>query len=138
MTRLNTPSAKIIRRFTDIVGAAHAISDPADQAPYLKEWRDLYTGKTPLVLRPGTTDEVSRILALANENSIGIVPQAGNTGLVGGQIPHETGTEIVVSVDRMRRIRVHRSRRHEHGRRSRADACRSAGRRRHARSPVPA
>jgi FAD/FMN-containing dehydrogenase len=103
--RLNVPSKKVIARLTEIVGPANAIADPAAQAPYLKEWRDLYTGQTPLVLRPGSADEVARIMAVAHENAIGVVPQAGNTGLVGGQIPSEAGTEIVVSVERLNRIR---------------------------------
>ena len=105
VNRLHPPSPKIIRRLTEIVGPANALTDPALQVAYLKEWRDLYTGKSPLVLRPGTTDEVSRILEVANEAGIGVVPQAGNTGLVGGQIPSEAGGEIVVSVERLKHIR---------------------------------
>jgi len=104
-TPLAAPTADLVRRFADIVGREHALTDPDRQQPYLTEWRDLYRGRTPLVLRPGTTEEVSRILALANEAGIGVVPQAGNTGLVGGQIPHETGTEIVISVTRLKRVR---------------------------------
>ncbi len=102
---LNAPTPELIARLIDIVGPAHALADPADQAPYLREWRDRYVGKTPLVLRPGSVEEVSRILALANEARIGIVPQAGNTGLVGGQIPYEDGRDVVLSVARLNRIR---------------------------------
>jgi FAD/FMN-containing dehydrogenase len=69
----------------------------------LREWRKLYQGKTPLVLKPGSTEEVSRILALAHETGTAVVPQGGNTGLVGGQIPF--ATEIVVSLERLNRIR---------------------------------
>ena len=76
-----------------------------EQASYLREWRDRYTGKTPVVLRPGSTEEVSRILALANENEIGVVPQGGNTGLVGGQIPSPEGNEIVLSLARLTKVR---------------------------------
>ena len=65
----------------------------------------MYVGRTPVVLRPGSTEEVSRILALANEHGIGVVPQAGNTGLVGGQIPSMRGDEIVLSVSRLKSIR---------------------------------
>lgn len=83
----------------------HAITDPAIQRPYLVEWRDKYVGRTPVVLRPASTAEVSRILAIANEARIGVVPQSGNTGLVGGQIPHEAGTEIVVSLSRLKAVR---------------------------------
>ncbi|MGW8205828.1 MAG: FAD-binding oxidoreductase [Hyphomicrobiaceae bacterium] len=102
---LNAPTPDLIARFIDIVGPTQALVDPAAQAPYLREWRDRYVGATPLVLRPGSVDEVSRILALANETRVGIVPQAGNTGLVGGQIPFEDGRDIVLSVARLNKIR---------------------------------
>ena len=94
----------MIARLTAIVGTDNAVTDPAEQAPYLKEWRDLYVGRTPLIVKPASTEEVSRILALANAESVGVVAQGGNTGLVGGQIPRETGAEIVLSLSRMRRI----------------------------------
>ncbi len=102
---LNAPTPGLIARLVEIVGPTQALVDPAAQAPYLKEWRDRYVGKTPLILRPGSVEEVSRILALANEARVGIVPQAGNTGLVGGQIPFEDGRDIVLSIARLNRIR---------------------------------
>jgi FAD/FMN-containing dehydrogenase len=71
--------------------------------PYLVEMRDRWVGKTPLVLRPGSVEEVSAILQLANANRIAIVPQGGNTGLVGGQIPFNG--EILLSLNRLDRIR---------------------------------
>ncbi|CAN5277181.1 FAD-binding oxidoreductase [soil metagenome] len=98
------PSAETLDRFTAIVGARNAIRDPLDMVPYLTEWRAIWTGKSPLVLRPASTEEVSRILALATETRTTIVPQSGNTGLVGGQIPFEAGTEVVLSLDRMTTI----------------------------------
>ena len=65
----------------------------------------IWHGRSPLVLRPGSTDEVSRILAIANETRTAIVPQSGNTGLCGGQIPHgRAGDEVLLSLDRMTRI----------------------------------
>jgi FAD/FMN-containing dehydrogenase len=102
---LAAPTPELIARLTEIVGPAHALTDPDRQLPYLREWRDRYIGRTPLVLRPGSTAEVARILGLAHEAGVGVVPQAGNTGLVGGQIPYETGREIVLSVARMKRVR---------------------------------
>ncbi len=102
---LAAPTPELIARFREIVGPEHALTDPDQQLPYLREWRDLFIGRAPVVLRPGSTEEVSRILALANEARVGVVPQAGNTGLVGGQIPFQTGNEIVVSVSRLKRIR---------------------------------
>ncbi|MFA5951007.1 MAG: FAD-binding oxidoreductase [Hyphomicrobium sp.] len=99
------PSDELIERLVAVVGSDHAIRDPAAQAPYLREWRDRYTGRTALVLKPATTAEVSQILALANAAGVGIVTQGGNTGLVGGQIPSETGQEIVLSLTNMNRVR---------------------------------
>lgn len=102
---LNAPSPDVLARLTAVVGPGHAITEAAEQGPYLTEWRDLYRGRTPIVLRPGSTAEVSAILAIAYEARIGVVPQGGNTGLVGGQIPFESGREIVVSLSRMNAIR---------------------------------
>src|SRR5215467_5314540 len=93
----------LLARFAAIVGEKYAVTDPAMQEPYLKEMRDLYHGRSAMVLRPGTVGEVSQILKLANETKTAIVPQGGNTGLVGGQIPHHG--EIVLSLNRMDKIR---------------------------------
>ena len=103
--KLNKPSPELLDRFTAIVGPANALRDPDLKAPFLREWRDKYFGESPMVLRPGSTEEVSAILKLANEARVAVVPQAGNTGLVGGQIPFEGGDEIVVSVARLNRVR---------------------------------
>ncbi len=102
---LKTLTTGLLVRFAEIAGEANVLSRPEDQAAYLREWRDLYVGKALAVLRPGTTEQVSRILALANEHGIGVVPQAGNTGLVGGQIPSTRGDEIVLSVARLKKVR---------------------------------
>src|SRR5437762_2350291 len=96
-------SSDLLPRFAQIVGDRYAITDPAMQEPYLREMRDLYQGRTPMVLRPGSVAEVSAILKLANEMRTPIVPQGGNTGLVGGQVPHNG--EIVLSLNRMDKIR---------------------------------
>lgn len=102
---LNAPSSELLQQLTAIVGTQNAIVDPTQQAPYLREWRDRYVGCTPMVLRPATPLEIAEILRLANQARVGVVPQAGNTGLVGGQIPFETGCELVVSVERLKRVR---------------------------------
>ena len=95
--------AALLARFAAIVGEKHAITDPQAQAPYLIELRDLFHGHTPVVLRPGTVAEVAQILRLANETGTPLVPQGGNTGLVGGQTPHHG--EVVLSLNRLDRIR---------------------------------
>jgi D-lactate dehydrogenase (cytochrome) len=94
---------ELIARFRAIVGDKYAVTDAADIAPYVTEERDLFHGRSPLVLRPGSTAEVSAICKLATEQRIALVPQGGNTGLVGGQTPHNG--EVVVSMRRMDRIR---------------------------------
>ena len=96
-------SSFLLAQFANIVGENYAITDPAMQEPYLREMRDLYRGNTPMVLRPGSVAEVSAVLKLANETRTAVVPQGGNTGLVGGQIPHHG--EIVLSLNRMDKIR---------------------------------
>ncbi len=102
---LMPPSAALLDQLAAVTGPAGVVRDAADQAPYLKEWRDRYTGMAALVLRPNTTAQVSEILRLCNAARVGVVPQGGNTGLVGGQIPFESGTEIVLSTTRLNRIR---------------------------------
>jgi FAD/FMN-containing dehydrogenase len=104
---LNSPTPALLDALTRVVGTAHAVraGDPA-QGKYLREWRDRYVGVSPLVVRPGTTAQIAEILRLCNAARTGVVPQSGNTGLVGGQIPFEGGTEIVLSLDRMTAIRA--------------------------------
>jgi FAD/FMN-containing dehydrogenase len=99
-----TLSPDLVARLARIVGPAHALTDPDQQLPYLREWRDMYQGRASVVLRPGSTEEVSKVLALANAHGIPVVPQAGNTGLVGGQIPMRG--EILLSVGRLKRVRA--------------------------------
>jgi FAD/FMN-containing dehydrogenase len=94
---------ELIAKFRAIVGDKYAVTDAADIAPYVTEERDLFHGRSPLVLRPGSTAEVSAICKLASEHKIALVPQGGNTGLVGGQTPHNG--EVVVSLRRLDKIR---------------------------------
>jgi FAD/FMN-containing dehydrogenase len=103
--RHQRPSPETIDALVRIVGEDYAIRDEAAMAPYLVEWRDRYRGKAALVLKPGETEEVAAILKLANRTKTAIVPQGGNTGLVGGQIPFESGHEVVVSLERLDRVR---------------------------------
>jgi FAD/FMN-containing dehydrogenase len=107
MNIVETP-AKFLRpdllaRFAAIVGEKYAITDPQAQTPYLLEMRDMFRAHTPVVLRPGSVAEVSEIIKLANETSTAIVPQGGNTGLVGGQVPLHG--EVLLSLNRLDRVR---------------------------------
>ncbi len=88
-----------------LVGARHAVTDPALVEGHLIEPRGLYRGKALALVRPGSTEEVAKVLAFCNDAGIGIVPQGGNTGLVGGQTPDDTGDQIILSTERLKGIR---------------------------------
>jgi FAD/FMN-containing dehydrogenase len=100
---LTALSPATLARFVAVVGEKNAITDPGQQAPYLVEFRGLWRGHTPVVLRPGSTAEVAEIVKIANETETALVPQGGNTGLVGGQLPHHG--EVVLSLQRLDRVR---------------------------------
>ncbi|MEO0411642.1 MAG: FAD-binding oxidoreductase [Pseudomonadota bacterium] len=102
---LAKPPADALERFRRIVGPKGWTTDAADMAPHVTDWRGNYTGQAAMVLRPRTTDEVRRIVKTANEFSIALVPQGGNTSLCGASVPSGSGNEIVVSLTRMRTIR---------------------------------
>ena len=94
----------IAGRLKEAAGPGGWSEDPNEIAPHLTEWRGRWTGTTPLLLRPTATENVARILAICDETGTPIVPQGGNTGLVGGQIP--TRGEVLLSLARMNRIRA--------------------------------
>ncbi len=100
------PSRELLQQFSAIVGSQYAIEVGDDaMAPFLIEWRDKYQGKAALVLRPSCVQEVSDIMKLAYATDTVIVPQGGNTGVVGGQIPFDSGTEIILSLTRLNQVR---------------------------------
>jgi FAD/FMN-containing dehydrogenase len=97
------PSPDLLPRFAAIVGGKYAVTDPQALAPHLVEGRGLYYGRTSMLLRPGSVDEVVAIVKLANETRTPLVPQGGNTGLVGAQIPMDG--ELILSLTRLDKIR---------------------------------
>jgi len=97
-------SAETLARMKAVVGPKGYLDDAADMAPYLVERRDLYKGRAAAVLKPASTAEVAALMRIAHETGTPVVPQGGNTGLVGGQIPFETGDEVILSLQRMNRI----------------------------------
>ncbi len=101
----NRPDSALIAQFVAIVGTDNAVVNPAPSEPFLNERRGVFHGNAAALLRPGSVEEVSAILRLANDSGTAIVPQGGNTGLVGGQIPDRSGNEIVVAMDRLDRVR---------------------------------
>jgi len=95
-------NAKTLTRLKEIVGPRGFSEDASVIAPHLEEWRSKYKGSSPLMLQPDSTEQVSRILAVCHETATPIVPQGGNTGLVGGQIPFNG--EVLLSLERLNRI----------------------------------
>ena len=97
--------ANILDKFAKIIGSKHVLTDAAEMRPFLTDWRGLYQGSAFAIVKPGNTQEVSEIVRICASENIGIVPQGGNTGLVGGSIPFETGNEIVLSLKRLNQVR---------------------------------
>ncbi|NDH61007.1 MAG: FAD-binding oxidoreductase [Alphaproteobacteria bacterium] len=93
-----------IDKLRAVVGDKGLVTDDAGKHPYLTDWRDNYLGTALAVVRPATTDEVAAVVKLCAAEGVAVVPQGGNTGLVGGGMPHEDGREIVLSLNRMNRI----------------------------------
>src|ERR1700761_2952348 len=94
--------ADVISRLKALLGPAGWSTDPQRLAPKLVEWRDRWSGTTPLLVLPRTTAEVSAVVGVCAASGVAITPQGGNTGLVGGQIPQG---EILLSTERMRALR---------------------------------
>ncbi|MEZ5782232.1 MAG: FAD-binding oxidoreductase [Rhizobiaceae bacterium] len=103
--RFPSLTSETIDRFVAIVGEKYALRSKDDIEPYVTERRGLWASATPIVLRPGSVAEVSQILKLATQTGTPIVPQGGNTGLVGAQVPRRGHDEIVLSLSRLNAIR---------------------------------
>ena len=88
-----------------IVGDAGWVSDEEALRPHLTEWRDRYRGDTPIMVSPGSTDQVAAVVRACADAGTPIVPQGGNTGLCGGAIPDASGSEVLLSLSRLDRIR---------------------------------
>jgi len=94
----------LAERLRALLGDRGMITDPAEMRGYVTEWRGLWTGRSPAILRPASTAECAEAVRLCAEAGVRMVPQAGNTSLVGASVPHEAGDEVVISVGRMNRI----------------------------------
>jgi FAD/FMN-containing dehydrogenase len=98
-------SDETLQRLKEAVGPAGYLDDPVDTDSYTVDAREIYHGKTPLVLRPITTAEVSSVVHICAEASIPITPQGGNTGYCGGATPDESGQQIIITLARMNKVR---------------------------------
>jgi len=103
---VNDLSPGVLERLKAVVGPRGFIDQPGDMLPYTVEHRDKWQGPSPLVVRPGTVSEVQQVLAICNETRTPVVPQGGNTGLVGGSIPFGNGDEVILSLNRLKAVRA--------------------------------
>lgn len=92
-------------QLTQALGTDAVITDPAELEPWLTDWRGVYKGGAQAVVRPTTTEQVAACLRLCNEHRVPVVPRGGNTGLCGGATPDASPANVVLSLDRMNRIR---------------------------------
>ena len=91
-------------QLTGLVGAAHVLTDPADIAPFVTDWRGRYRGAAQCVVRPGNTAEVAAVVRACAEAGVPIVPQGGNTSLCGAATPDGEGRAVVISLSRLNRV----------------------------------
>ncbi len=101
----SVPSTFLLDAIRTIVGDRGILTDTSDTAPYAEDWRRLYQGRTAAVIRPGTTAELAAVVALCAASGTPIVPQGGNTSMVGGAVPNADGSELILSTSRLNRIR---------------------------------
>jgi FAD/FMN-containing dehydrogenase len=95
-----------VDRLRSLLGLANVIVAPGDMDPYLRDERGRFKGNARAVIRPGTVEEVAASVAICAADGIPVVPQGGNTGLVGASVPFERGHEILMNLSRLNRIRA--------------------------------
>ncbi|HEX7743306.1 MAG TPA: FAD-binding oxidoreductase [Sphingobium sp.] len=95
----------IIDRFRSLLDDKGVVTDPDDLAPWLTDWRGRFQGAAAAMLQPTSTQQVSAVVALAAELGVALVPQGGNTSMVGGATPPADGSALILSLRRMNRIR---------------------------------
>jgi FAD/FMN-containing dehydrogenase len=97
--------SSLITQLTDAVGPRHVLTDAADTAPFLTDWRKRFTGSAAAVALPATTGQAAAVVQACARHGAAVVPQGGNTGLCGGATPGPGGVSVVVATRRMNRVR---------------------------------
>jgi FAD/FMN-containing dehydrogenase len=98
--------SEFINQCRAVVGADHILTDAGDMAPFLTDWRRRFTGRAQAVIKPGSTEEVAAIVRLCALAAVPVVPQGGNTGLVLGSVPDDSGEAVVLSLARLNKVRA--------------------------------
>ncbi|HET7812203.1 MAG TPA: FAD-binding oxidoreductase, partial [Steroidobacteraceae bacterium] len=96
----------LIGGLAQAAGSDALISDPERTAPMLRDHRSLYRGQALAVVAPADTAAVARVVAWCNEHRVGVVPQGGNTSYCGGATPDASGTQVLLSLARLNRVRA--------------------------------
>src|SRR6185295_1653354 len=99
------PSQTLLDKLALRLGPKAMTREPAEMAPWLADWRDRYHGRAAAMLSPATREEARDVVALCAEAGVPLVPQGGNTGMVGGATPDGSGAALLLSTRRMNRIR---------------------------------
>jgi len=99
------PSEALLDKLAARLGPKGLTRDPADMAPWLADWRDRYHGAAAAMVSPANAEETAAVVALCAQAGVPLVPQGGNTGMVGGATPDSSGAAILLSTRRMNRIR---------------------------------
>lgn len=109
MSTTSTPNpaetSRFLERLAAIVGPGRLLTDPADLAPWLTDWRGRYTGRALGLARPGNSAEVQALVRACVAAGVPMVPQGGNTGLCGGATPDSSGKALIIQLGRLDRIR---------------------------------
>jgi FAD/FMN-containing dehydrogenase len=105
MSDIVLPATTLLDAIRAVVGDRGILTETSDTAPYSEDWRRLYRGRTSAVIRPGTTEELAAVVTLCAASGTPIVPQGGNTSMVGGAVPNENGSELILSTARLNRVR---------------------------------
>src|SRR5688572_25444767 len=96
---------KLLAAVSDLFGPRAAITDAADVEPWLTDWRGRFHGRAAGILAPDSTKQVAAMVGLAAEYRVPLVPQGGNTSMVGGATPPADGSALILSLRRMNALR---------------------------------
>ena len=99
--------AALVAQLRAVVGDRHCLTEQSDKNPYLRDWRNMFRSASPVVVRPGSTEEVSRVVAACAAKSVPVVPQGGNTGLVGGSVASaDARPAVLINLSRLNQVRA--------------------------------
>jgi FAD/FMN-containing dehydrogenase len=102
---MNPAHVQLVETMQARFGPKAALTDPSDIAPWLTDWRGRWTGASDALMQPASTEEVAALVILAAELGVPLVPQGGNTSMVGGATPPADGSALIVSLRRINRVR---------------------------------